>query len=157
MWIKRLASFKKETERKYREGILAQMEPWKKRVMDLHERSSFLFYFEEIKEWDEECMECRILGELAKGNLPEKSKLYLYSGEGECLGTAILLSTPEEKEEKRIGVFRTKKNECSIQILCEKEEDSDKTRVIRDLAMRLSILSELSPKNLMQGDSLSGI
>lgn len=155
MWIKRWAAFKKETERKYQESLNEQMEPWKKKVMHLHEISSFLFYFEEIKEWDEDSLECQIRGELVKGILPVSSTLYLYNGEGECLGKAILLSTPEEKEEKQIGVFRVKKNECSIQLLISDDDSEQIRRQIRLLAMSLSIMSDQNPEELAV--SLSGI
>lgn len=152
MWIKRWAAFKKETERRYREGIASQMEPWKKKVMVLHEISSFLFYFEEIKEWDEDSMQCRIYGDLVKGSLPLHETLYLYNGEGKCLGKAILLSTPEEKEEKRIGVFREKKNECDIQLLSAPEDDGELRGRIQRLAMDLSLISDQSPESLLTGN-----
>ena len=40
-WLK---DFHRKTMEKYQEGMEREMEPWKKRVMQIHQEASFLFY-----------------------------------------------------------------------------------------------------------------
>ena len=142
--VERIKEFHRRTLDRYNESHKEKMEDWKQEVLKLHERSGFLFYYEncELEEADGSIL--TIQGELAKdlrsdaekepgkralpdqnrNNKEERSRsadssrmlLYLYNGQGELLGEGILMSDPYEKEEKRRGFLRLRKNECNIKI-----------------------------------------
>lgn len=116
----RIRKFRNNTFKLYVNDHRKEMEPWKKRVMDLHERSDFLFYYEncELEKADGSLLV--IQGDLARhpDTIPEPAKmhLFLYDGQARLLGRGILMSDPTEKEEKRRGFLRSRKYQFIMKV-----------------------------------------
>ena len=111
-----LKKFHKRTMEAYRDDHDRQMEPWKKKVMDIHEQSSFLFYLDDCLEEDLAEQTLLVRGDLVKGEPPLGTRLFLYTGQGELWGKALLRSRPQEKEPERKGLFKRRRNEMIIQL-----------------------------------------
>lgn len=155
----KLKEFHRSVMERYKEE--EDLEPWKKRVMELHERAAFLFYFDAfMEETDRRILKegksrgevLRVQGELVKGNLAPGSLLFLYTGEGVLMGAGILLTEPEEKEQGRKGLLRRRRNEFAIRLeqygdrdvpSMEKKEHS---RMIRSLYQDLSLIADVEMK-----------
>ena len=114
MLLKKLKAFHERTMEQYREE--ENMEPWKKKVMEIHEKSNFLFYYDATLEENAAKSSLIIQGSITDGELPIGSKLYLYSGEGKYLGNGTILTEPEEKEQGRKGLLKRRRNEFGIKI-----------------------------------------
>lgn len=116
MIIKKFLEFREKTIQAYNEEQHKTMEPWKKQVMELHENSDFLFYFDTSDWVSADQTEWMIQGEAAKDKLPEDKKIFLYDGQARLLGEAVILSDPLVKEEKRRGFLRSRKNEFEMKL-----------------------------------------
>ena len=147
--IKKLLRFREKTMEEYRKEQEKEMEPWKKRVMSLHEKSGFLFYYEASEPAFPDSRHWILQGEVALGTAPEDSRLILYDGEGNVLGEGRMESSPEEKEEKRRGFLRPRKNEFDITITVLEGEETEKmdkktlNRSLNHLFLNLSLLSDI--------------
>ena len=147
--IKKLMQFREKTMEVYRQEQEKKMEPWKKRVMSLHEKSGFLFYYEASEPASADSRHWMLQGEVALGTAPEDARLFLYDGEGNILGEGRMESSPEEKEEKRRGFLRPRKNEFAITMTVlggEETEKMDKkalNRSLNHLFLNLSLLSDI--------------
>lgn len=108
--------FREETKRLYNEAEQKKMEPWKKKVMELHTHADFLFYFEEVEPEPDSLLRFVIRGEVVKGRISAGNVLLLLTGQAEELGRAEILSDPEEKEEKRLGLVHIKRNQFVIKM-----------------------------------------
>ena len=73
------------------------LEPWKKKVMELHEKSAFLFYYDATLEENAAKNSLIIQGSLVEGELPIGSTVYLYTGEGKYLGKKVEKMKSREK------------------------------------------------------------
>ena len=147
--IKKLMQFREKTMEVYRQEQEKKMEPWKKRVMSLHEKSGFLFYYEASEPVSADSRHWMLQGEVALGTAPEDARLFLYDGEGNILGEGRMETSPEEKEEKRRGFLRPRKNEFAITMTVlggEETEKMDKkalNRSLNHLFLNLSLLSDI--------------
>lgn len=112
MLLKKLKDFHERTMEQYKEE--ENLEPWKKKVMELHEKSAFLFYYDATLEENAEQNSLIIQGSLVEGELPIGSTVYLYTGEGKYLGNGRILSEPEEKEQGRKGLFKRRRNQFNL-------------------------------------------
>ena len=112
MLLKKLKDFHERTMEQYKEE--ENLEPWKKKVMELHEKSAFLFYYDATLEENAEQNSLIIQGSLVEGELPIGSTVYLYTGEGKYLGSGRILSEPEEKEQGRRGLFKRRRNQFNL-------------------------------------------
>ena len=68
MLLKKLKDFHERTMEQYKEE--ENLEPWKKKVMELHEKSAFLFYYDATLEENAEQNSLIIQGSLVEGELP---------------------------------------------------------------------------------------
>ena len=143
-----LKKFHKRTMEAYRDDHDRQMEPWKKKVMDIHEQSSFLFYLEDCLEEDLAEQTLLVRGDLVKGEPPLGTRLFLYTGQGELWGKALLRSQPQEKEPERKGLFKRRRNEMIIQLEdCrgKRAESMDNTELLRcfnSIFLDVSLISD---------------
>ena len=141
-------NFHERTLEAYKEAHPEEREGWRRLVMRIHEESGFLFYFDDSLEMYPETARLLVLGEQVKGDLPIGSLLYLYTGQGECLGTGRLMSSPEEKEQGRKGLLKRRRNEFLLELtdLSGTPVDSLPEREIRRcfnrLLMDLSLISD---------------
>lgn len=125
------------------------LEPWKKKVMEIHEKSGFLFYFDDFLDDNTDDMTWLVKGQLVKGALSQGSCLYLYTGEGKLLGHGILFSEPEEKEQGRKGLLKRRRNEFEMKIEEYQGENAgeaslkEKRRIFRNLSQNLSLISDI--------------
>lgn len=108
--FKKIKKFHEKTMEAYQKDIKDNLEPWKKKVMDIHENAQFLFYMDEL-EFCRKKGQCLLRGEVVKGTRKIGDSLLCMDGEGKEMARGILLSEPEEKEEHRRGMFRSKRNE----------------------------------------------
>ncbi|MCD8020764.1 MAG: hypothetical protein LUF92_14670 [Clostridiales bacterium] len=115
--MRRLRRFREETRRQYRLEEEKQMEPWKKDVMRLHEQAGNLFYLDDAEQEKNSLLRYRVLGEVVKGDIRIGDKLYLYDGQGNLLGRVEVMTDPEEREEKRLGLVKEKRNNFVVKIL----------------------------------------
>ena len=151
MLIRAIRNFREKTRERYEAAQEENMEPWKKRVRDLHEEAAFLFYFEEVEPEPDSLLRFLIRGELVKGDLPEGAPLLLLNGQAEELARAEVLSDMEEKEEKRLGLVHVKRNQFVIkitEIAGEKAETMEVSRYRRQaesLWEKLSLITGLPP------------
>ena len=116
MVLQSIRNFHKKTEERYREEEEKNMEQWKKNVMLLHEKSNFVFYYDDYELEMDKIAAFTIRGEVVKGTIEKGDTVFLYNGQGELLGQGEVLSDPEEKEEKHLGIIKTKKNEFLLKI-----------------------------------------
>ena len=68
MLLNKLKQFHQQTMERYRDE--ENMEPWKKAVMEIHEKATFLFYYDATLEQNSRTATLRIQGILVKGELP---------------------------------------------------------------------------------------
>lgn len=147
MLLKKLKDFHERTMEQFREE--ENMEPWKKKVMEIHEKSHFLFYYDATLEENMSQSSLIIQGSVADGELSPGSTLYFYSGEGRYLGNGILLTEPEEKERGRKGLLKRRRNEFSIKINEYLGKDvlnmnqTEKTKMMRHFENKVSLISDL--------------
>lgn len=114
MLLNKLKQFHQQTMERYRDE--ENMEPWKKAVMEIHEKATFLFYYDATLEQNSRTATLRIQGTLVKGELPVGSVLHFYTGKGRHVGSGTILSEPEEKEQGRKGLLKRRRNEFEIKI-----------------------------------------
>lgn len=147
MLLKKLKEFHERTMEQYREE--ENMEPWKKKVMEIHEKSKFLFYYDATLEENVSKAILTVQGSVADGELPTGAKIYLYTGEGRYLGSATILTEPEEKEQGRKGLLKRRRNEFGIQIDEYLGKDvaqmnaSEKAKMLRHFENQVSLISEI--------------
>lgn len=148
MVLRAIRDFHKKTEDRYREEEQKNMEQWKKNVMLLHEKSDFVFYFDDYELELDKISTFTIRGEVVKGTMEKGERVFLYDGQGNLLGQGEVLSDPEEKEEKHLGIIKTKKNEFLLKITgiygTEASDLKGKKlqNYLRDMLLELSILSD---------------
>ena len=148
MVLRAIRDFHKKTEDRYREEEQKNMEQWKKNVMLLHEKSDFVFYFDDYELELDKISTFTIRGEVVKGTMEKGERVFLYDGQGNLLGQGEVLSDPEEKEEKHLGIIKTKKNEFLLKItgIYGTEAPGLKGKklqnYLRDMLLELSILSD---------------
>ena len=148
MVLRAIRDFHKKTEDRYREEEQKNMEQWKKNVMLLHEKSDFVFYFDDYELELDKISTFTIRGEVVKGTMEKGERVFLYDGQGNLLGQGEVLSDPEEKEEKHMGIIKTKKNEFLLKItgIYGTEASGLKGKklqnYLRDMLLELSILSD---------------
>lgn len=148
MVLRAIRDFHKKTEDRYREEEQKNMEQWKKNVMLLHEKSDFVFYFDDCELELDKISTFTIRGEVVKGTMEKGERVFLYDGQGNLLGQGEVLSDPEEKEEKHLGIIKTKKNEFLLKItgIYGTEASGLKGKklqnYLRDMILKLSILSD---------------
>lgn len=116
MFIKTIRNFHKKTEERYRKEEEKNMEPWKKKVMMIHEESDYIFYYDDYELEKDKFSTFMIRGEAVKGTLEKGNPIFLYDGQGKLLGQGEIMSDSEEKEEKHLGIIKTKKNEFLLKI-----------------------------------------
>lgn len=147
MLLKKLKQFHEQTMEQYRDQ--ENMEPWKKDVMEIHEKSTFLFYYDATLEENIPQSSLRIQGNLTDGNLPVESTIYFYTGEGKKVGCGTILSEPEEKEQGRKGLLKRRRNEFEIRIdqylgkETAKMNQSERTKMMRHFENKVSLISDL--------------
>ena len=148
MVLRAIRDFHKKTEDRYREEEQKNMEQWKKNVMLLHEKSYFVFYFDDYELELDKISTFTIRGEVVKGTMEKGERVFLYDGQGNLLGQGEVLSDPEEKEEKHLGIIKTKKNEFLLKITgiygTEASDLKGKKlqNYLRNMLLELSILSD---------------
>ncbi len=89
--------------------------PWKQKVMRIHKESEFLFYVEEVTDWQEKTNMITVAGEVAFGDAKPDTEIWLYDGQGRLLGTGSVKSSPTETEEHRSGLHAKRRNCWEIQ------------------------------------------
>lgn len=147
MLLKKLKDFHERTMEQYREE--ENMEPWKKKVMEIHEKSNFLFYYDATLEENASQSSLIIQGSVTDGELPIGSKLYLYSGEGKYLGNVTILTEPEEKEQGRKGLLKRRRNEFGIKIdeylgkAVAKMNSTEKRKMLRHFENKVSLIADV--------------
>lgn len=152
MLLKKLKNFHEQTMQRYKEE--ENMELWKKKVMELHKKSIFLFYYDATLDINIQQGSLRLQGSLVNDNLSIGSILYFYTGEGRYIGKGNILSEPEEKEQGRKGLLKRRRNEFELKIeeyLNKKVENMDKgerTRMFQHLEKNLSLLSDVADFDL---------
>ena len=67
MLLNKLKQFHQQTMERYRDE--ENMEPWKKAVMEIHEKAAFLFYYDATLEQNSRTATLRIQGTLVKLSL----------------------------------------------------------------------------------------
>ena len=112
MLLKKLKDFHERTMEQYKEE--ENLEPWKKKVMELHEKSAFLFYYDATLEEMQNKTVLSYKAPSLRVNSPIGSTVYLYTGEGKYLGSGRILSEPEEKEQGRRGLFKRRRNQFNL-------------------------------------------
>lgn len=168
--LKKIRDFRKKTQDQYMNDHRDSLEPWKKKVMELHERSGFLFYYENCELEKADGSRLVIQGDIAvsdqaiqkqlkpvpavsgsgRGDGTIRIGLYLYDGQARLLGEGIMLSDPYEKEEKRRGFLRSRKHEFIMEISSlsgEAFQDLDERRrkkLLGNLYRSLSLISDYS-------------
>ncbi len=119
--LRKLKDFHRKTMEEYRKGIEEEMEPWKKRVMMIHELVEFLFYPDEI-DFIGQKGQCIIRGDLVRGQAQKGDILVLLDGQGNELARGRVLTDPQDKEVSGRGLFDKKLNEMGMDLfsICEK-------------------------------------
>ena len=114
-WLK---DFHRKTMEKYQEGMEREMEPWKKRVMQIHQEAAFLFYVDDMENYTPRTSDgvCLVRGELVKGKRQEGDPILLLDGEGKLLAKALIRTNVEEKEDRRKGLLKRKRNEFKMEL-----------------------------------------
>lgn len=114
-WLK---DFHRKTMEKYQEGMEREMEPWKKRVMQIHQEAEFLFYVDDMENFTPGTSDgvCLVRGELVKGKRQEGDPILLLDGEGKLLARALIRTNVEEKEDRRKGLLKRKRNEFKMEL-----------------------------------------
>lgn len=147
MLLKKLKAFHERTMEQYCEE--ENIEPWKKKVMEIHEKSNFLFYYDATLEENSSQSSLIIQGSITDGELPIGAKLYLYSGEGKYLGNGTILTEPEEKEQGRKGLLKRRRNEFSIKIdeylgkNVATMNQTEKSKMLRHFENKVSLVADV--------------
>lgn len=148
MLIRKIQEFRENTRKRYQMEEEKRMEPWKKKVRKLHEEAEFLCYVNEVEREPDSLLRFLIQGELVKGNLEIGSFMYLFDGQGQYLGEAQLYSDLEEKEEKRLGMIRMKRNQFILKMSAIQEDAVEKMEVreyqrqMEPIMQHLSLLTD---------------
>ncbi len=148
--FRRLKAFHDRTMERYRADQEARLEPWKTRVMTIHENALFLFYVESM-EPESSPLDFTVKGDPVKGEREEGSSLSLMDGEGNVLACAVLKTSPEEKEDLRPGLLRHKRNTFMLTLTriggedAAALEESLLRRHTRSLLMKISLITEDPP------------
>ena len=113
-----LRDFHRKTMEEYRKGMEGEMEDWKKRVMQIHQEAVFLFYVDEMEDHTPGSPNgiCLVRGELVKGNCRTGDGILLLDGEGNQLARALIRTDVEEKEDRRKGLLKRKRNEFEMKL-----------------------------------------
>lgn len=152
MLLKKLKQFHEQTMEQYRDE--ENIEPWKKTVMEIHEKSTFLFYYDATLEENIPQNTLRMQGSLVEGELPPGSTLHFYTGDGKYTGSGTILTEPEEKEQGRKGLLKRRRNEFEIRIdqyLGKKTEEmnqSEKRKMMRHFENNVSLIADLPQARL---------
>lgn len=147
MLLNRLKEFHERTMEKYCEED--NLEPWKKKVMEIHEKSTFLFYYDATLEENISKGSLRIQGSLVDGELPVGSTVHFYTGEGKYTGSGTILTEPEEKEQGRKGLLKRRRNEFEIKLdrYLGKEvtqmNQGERQKMFRHFETNISLISEI--------------
>ena len=147
MLFKFLKRFRDRTYEKYEQEHNETRPAWMKKVMRIHERSAFLFYFDESAE-KEDPFSMQVRGELVRGLAGPNSLFYLYTGQGDLLGQGRPLTSPEEKEEERQGFLTPRRNDFCMEILsfkgypAEKMDHEQKEYCLQEFMAGLSLISD---------------
>lgn len=147
MLLKKLKDFHERTMEQYREE--ENMESWKKKVMEIHEKSKFLFYYDATLQENIPESTLIIQGSVVDGELPTGAKIYFYNGEGKNLGSGVILTEPEEKEQGRKGLLKRRRNEFSIKVDKYLGKDivdmnqAEKTKMASHFEVQVSLISDL--------------
>ena len=64
--LKKIKKFHEKTMEAYQKDIQDHLEPWKKKVMEIHENVQFLFYMDEL-EYCQKKGQCIMRGSVVKG------------------------------------------------------------------------------------------
>lgn len=143
-WFKK---FHRRTMEEYRQDMEAGMEPWKKKVMQIHEDATFLFYVDEMEDKTPGSSDgiCLIRGELVRGIPQAGDGILLLNGEGKCLAKGLIRTDVEEKEDRRRGLVRRKRNEFELQLtdLYERKAENLKKEELRRYQGRLYMETSL--------------
>jgi len=142
-----LKRFREKTYEQYEKDHAADRPEWMNTVMRIHEESSFLFYFDESDDENTIDMTLRLKGELVKGMAEESDLLRLYSGQGDLLGEGRILSSPEEKEEGRKGLFKRRRQVFYMELVswkgvaCREMGKGQRTKCMRELLYEVSLVA----------------
>lgn len=145
--FRKIKEFHIKTMEAYRADIADHLEPWKQKVMEIHENAGFLFYAE-LLEMRNNTGSCVISGDLVKGKISVGDQLLILNGEGEAVAEAVLRSSPSEKEEERKGLIHHKRHIFQADLTSIKGEavcDMDTmtlSRRLRSLEMEMSLIIE---------------
>ncbi len=113
-----LRDFHRKTMEKYRKGMEGEMETWKKKVLQIHQEADFLFYVDEMEDYTPGTSNgvCLVRGELVKGIRRTGEGILLLNGEGNQLAKALIRTDVEEKEDRRKGLMKRKRNEFKMEV-----------------------------------------
>ena len=143
-WLK---DFHRKTMEEYRKGMEGEMEAWKKKVMQIHQEAEFLFYVDEMEDYTPGSPDgiCLVRGEVVKGNLQAGDGILLLNGEGNHLARALIRSDVEEKEDRRKGLLKRKRNEFKMKVteLYDRKADELDEAGLRRFLWRLFVESSL--------------
>lgn len=143
-WLK---DFHRKTMEEYRKGMEGEMEAWKKKVMQIHREAEFLFYVDEMEDYTPGSPDgiCLVRGEVVKGNLQAGDGILLLNGEGNHLARALIRSDVEEKEDRRKGLLKRKRNEFKMEVteLYDRKADELDESGLRRFLWRLFVESSL--------------
>lgn len=143
-WFK---DFHRKTMEEYRKGMEGEMEAWKKKVMQIHREAEFLFYVDEMEDYTPGSPDgiCLVRGEVVKGNLQAGDGILLLNGEGNHLARALIRSDVEEKEDRRKGLLKRKRNEFKMEVteLYDRKADELDEAGLRRFLWRLFVESSL--------------
>lgn len=114
--FRKLKKFHEKTMEEYKKDLEKEMDPWKKKVLKIHEEAGFLFYMEEIVPEDNHGL-CTVRGELVKNQGGLHKGIIFLNGEGKRLANAVIRSHPEEKEESGRRFLKKKLHEFKIQLM----------------------------------------
>lgn len=143
-WLK---NFHRKTMEQYRQGLEAEMEPWKKKVMQIHQDAGFLFYVDEMEQMLPDRL-CLVRGELVKGIARAGDVILLLNGEGKRLAQALIRTDVEEKEDRRKDLLKRKRNEFELELedLYDRKADNlneaDLRRHLGRLFMEVSLITD---------------
>ncbi len=150
MILRLLKDFRDRTYAQYEKDHSRDRPEWMKRVMRLHDRSSFLFYFDDVLEADYDRNLLEMAGETVK--MSPVRQVCLYNGEGVLLGEGEILSDPEEKEQGRKGLLKRRRQTFSMNFLSWKDRTisemsrTEWNRTLNEMVSSLSLISDCRPE-----------
>ena len=151
MLLDALKRFRQKTYERYEQEHRDEILPWMEKVNEIHERSHFLFYFDDFADEKEVPFSVEIVGETVRdlgGFCEQNATLYLYSGEADLLAVGRVLSRPEDQEEGSRRLLHRKKDEFTLEILsfkgypAEKTDRRQKMYCLQILGEKLSLISD---------------